>query len=193
MTLANANAGKPRYLAADWSGAVSIGEDPGLPTAANQNFTTANVALARQDGAANEPDYGPRNQNAKRAAANLTPGTVGVVDMGVPRGLISPGFRYPVASDGNVAAPTVVSVSPSSAAAGSQPVVVTITGTNFLPRSSRVITGGSGSPWDKDAKWISVTQMTVVIDPRGAVPGAISVAVEDHSVLSNTNVNFTFT
>lgn len=198
MTLANQNADKPRYTAvgaaADWSGAVSLGEDPGLPTAANQGVTTANVALARSGGGANEPNYAPRSQNAKRAAGNLTPGTVGVVDIGRNRGTIAPGQRYPVAGDAAVPAPVVTSLSPNTAVSGAAgvPVAVTITGTGFTPYS-RLITGGSGSPWDSSTKYVDATHLLFVTDPRSAVPGAISVAVEDHGVLSNTNVQFTFT
>jgi hypothetical protein len=69
---ANVNDGKPRYSSnTDWSGATTIGEDPGLPTAANQAFSTANVALARSGGGANEPDYTPRN--AERQAGRRQP------------------------------------------------------------------------------------------------------------------------
>jgi hypothetical protein len=194
---ANPNDGKPRYdsaanVAADWSGAVIIGEDPGLPTAANQAFTKANVALARSGGGANEPDYAPRNLNAKRTAGNLTAGTVGVIDIGRNRGGISPRQPYPVVGDAALAAPVVSSLSPNTAAAGSQPLTVTITGTGFTPYS-RVISGGSGSPWDSSMKYLSATQLTVVVDPRNAVAGTASIAVEDHGVLSNTTVNFTFT
>lgn len=190
---ANQNEAKPRYDSnTDWSGAVSLGEDPGLPTAANQGFTTANVALARADGGAAEPNYGPRNQNAKRTAGNLSAGTVGVVDVGRNRGAVAPGQRYPVAGDAALAAPVVASISPSTAAAGSQPLMVTITGTGFTPYS-RVISGGSGAPWDNTAKYLSATTMTVVVDPRGALAGTASIAVEDHGVLSNTTINFTFT
>jgi hypothetical protein len=70
--------------------------------------------------------------------------------------------------------------------------VVTITGTGFTP-FSRVVTGGAGSPFDASAQFVSATKMLVTIDPRSATPGTISVAVWDHSVLSNTNVVFTFT
>jgi hypothetical protein len=189
---ANVNDGKPRYSSnTDWSGATTIGEDPGLPTAANQAFSTANVALARSGGGANEPDYVPRSQNAKLAAGNLSAGTVGVVDVGRNRGSVAPGQRYPVAGDAALAAPVVASISPSTAAAGSQPLTVTITGTGFTPYS-RVITGGAGSPSDALAKYLSATTMSVVVDPRGAVPGTASIAVEDHGVLSNATVNFTF-
>lgn len=192
--LATANAAneqKPRYNQADYIGGAT-GEDPGLPTAANQAFSTANVAVARDDGGANEPDYTPRNQNARRQQANMPAGTVGVVDIGRNRGQVAPGQRYPLAGDTPLAAPVVSSISPTTAAAGSQPVVVTITGTGFSPYS-RVVSGGSGSPWDSSAKYLSATTMTVVVDPRGAVAGTAAIAVEDHGVLSNVDKVFTFT
>ena len=60
-----ANEGKPRYIGAgatsDWAGGVKIGEDPGLPVAANEPFNTATVALANDGGQANEADYAPRS------------------------------------------------------------------------------------------------------------------------------------
>jgi len=188
----NTNDLKPRYLgagaASDWTGAVKGGEDPGLPTSANMPFNTANYAIANSSGGANDADYAPRTQYAKAQAL----GGGGVTDVGRPRGPIPPGTAYNTGG-GSLAAPTVTSVAPNTAAAGSGPLLVTITGTNFFPQS-RVITGGGiGSPWDAAAKFIDTTHMSVVIDPRGAVAGAISIAVEDHSVLSNTDKVFTFT
>jgi hypothetical protein len=69
--------------------------------------------------------------------------------------------------------------------------MVTITGTGFTPYS-QVVTGGTSVPFDVTSKYVSPTQMTVVIDPRPAVAGTASVQVLDHSVVSNA-VNFTFT
>jgi hypothetical protein len=109
-----------------------------------------------------------------------------------PRGVYPPNQGY-FTGGATVSAPTVTSVSPNTAAAGSNPVFVVITGTNFFPQTKVITGGGVGSPWDAEARWISTTQMSVVIDPRGAVPGAISVAVEDHEVMSNTDKVFTFT
>jgi len=191
MTLANQNAAKPRYTSmTDWGGAATPdGEDPGLPTAANQPFSTAAGSLANSSGGANEADYAPRTQSAKLAQ---TAGQVGVIDVTRSRGPVAPAQRYPVAGDAALAAPVVTSISPNTAVHGAQPLVVTITGTGFTPYS-RVITGGTGSPWDDMAKYLSATQMTVTVDPRGAVAGTSSIAVEDHSVLSNTTINFTFT
>lgn len=190
----NANEAKPRYDSnTDWSGGVGFGEDPGLPVAGIvAQFKSANVALARSDGGANEADYVPRNQNAKRTAGNLTAGTVGVVDVGRNRGTVAPGQRYPVAGDAALPAPVVSSIAPNTAVHGAQPLICLVTGTGFTP-GSLVITGGSGSPWDLSSEYISPTQMRVLIDPRASQAGTVSVAVVDHSVMSNTNVLFTIT
>jgi len=128
--------------------------------------------------------YGPRTQAQKAAAL----GTVLVEDIGRSRGYIAPAQPY----GAKPAAPVVTSISPNTAAAGANPLVVTITGTGFT-LYSKVVTGGTGAPWDAAAKYISPTQMQVLIDPRGAVVGTASVAVEDHDVMSNTDKNFTFT
>ena len=183
--LANPNVGKPRYnTLADWAGGVALGEDPGLPVAANQAFRSASVAIANRSGGADEADYTPRNQNAKRTAGNLSAGTVGVVDVGRNRGAVAPGQRYPVAGDAAVAAPVVASIAPNTAVHGANPLLVTITGTGFTPYS-RVISGGTGAPWDASAQYVSATTMTILLDPRNSVAGTASIAVEDHSVLSS--------
>jgi IPT/TIG domain-containing protein len=187
VTPANANAGKPRYdaasVASDWIGGVK-GDD--------KDTSTANVAVARSGGGANEPNYSPRTQAQKAGLANLTPGTVISTDVARPRGWIAPNQPY----QGNgaaPAAPVVSSISPNTAAAGSQPLVVTITGTGFTAWSTVWSGGSSGSPWDSSARYVSPTTMTVVVDPRAAVAGTASIAVEDHDLMSNTNINFTFT
>jgi hypothetical protein len=195
---ANPNDTKPRYNSmTDWAGGVSFGEDPGLPVVGIvAQSKTATVALARSGGGANEPDYVPRTQYAKRtqlsadgAAQRLD---AGVVDVGRNRGSVAPGQRYPVAGDAALAAPVVSSIAPNTAVHGAQPLICVVTGTGFTP-GSLVITGGSGSPWDLSSEYISPTQMRFLIDPRASVAGTISVAVVDHSVLSNTNVVFTIT
>jgi hypothetical protein len=188
LTDANPNEAKPRYTAAaqatDWAGGAR-GDDVDTSTAA--------VALANSSGAANEANYAPRTQAAKLAVGNLTPGTVLATDVARARGWIEPGQRYPVAGDPALAAPVVTSIAPNTAAAGSNPVWVVITGTGFTPWSTVITGGGAGSFWDKDAKYISPTQMAITVDPRSSVAGTASVAVKDHNVLSNTNVVFTFT
>src|SRR5262245_54370511 len=117
VTPANPNHAKPRYNSmTDWAGGVSAGEDAGLPVAANEPFNSASVALANSSGGVNEADYGPRNLNAKRTAANLTAGTVGVADMTRPRGYYLPSQPW-LANNPTLAAPTVVSLTPNTAVA----------------------------------------------------------------------------
>lgn len=180
---ANAAAGYPRYnTPGDWSGAT-YGDDV--------DQATANVALARQDGSANGPDYTPRTQAAKAAAmvpGPNNPAFVIVTDVARPRGWIAPNQPY----QGNAsapAAPVVASISPNTGAAATLPLQVTITGTGFTPFST-VLTGGSNLP-DPSARYVNATTMTVAIFK--ATAGTVSVAVEDHNVLSNTNVVFTVT
>jgi len=178
MTSSNQNAAKPVHTGAagDFIGGVK-GDDIDVSTAA--------VALARCDGGATETDYGPRTQAAKAVIL----GTTLAVDVGQPRGSISPGQRYPVAGDAAVAAPVVSSISPTTGAAATLPLTVTITGTGFTQWST-VYTGGMTTP-EASAKYVSPTQMKVAI--WAAAPGTVSVAVEDHNVLSNVDVLFTVT
>jgi len=179
----NANEGKPRYYnAADWSPGVTGDDD---------RVSKASVALARQDGAANEPDYTPRQYTDIVNKANWTSGTVRAPDLARPEGRVGPTDRYPNASDTALAAPTFTSMSPNTAVHGAQPIVVTLNGTGFTQWSS-VVSGGTGSPWDSSLKWLSATQMTMVVDPRPAVAGTASVVVWDHGV-ATAPLNFTFT
>jgi hypothetical protein len=196
LAVSNANAGKPRYTSMnDWLGGVGLGEDPGLPGTANEPFNSASVAVADASGGANQADYAPRNLNAKRTAANMGAPSPGFsVDTGRNRGSIAPRQRYPEAGDAALAAPVVASLTPNTAVAVTgQPLTVIITGTGFTPYSRVISGGGVGSPWDSSARYISATQLAFLVDPRSATAGAISVAVEDHGVLSNTSINFTFT
>lgn len=189
VTPANVNVGKPRYnTPGDWAGGV-YGNDPGrADTVAGLNPHTAMVSLASASGGAAEADYTPRSQNAKLSAGNLT-GVVATTDTGRDRGWISPQQPY----QGNAsapAAPVVSSLSPSTGAAAALPITVTITGTGFTPYSS-VHTGGQGSG-AQSARYLSPTQMQVTIQP-GTTAGTVSIAVNDHSVLSNVDKVFTVT
>lgn len=186
VTPANANVTKPRYDSmTDWAGG-GAGADPGRPDAVNAAISSsrAAVALANSSGGAAEADYTPRTQNAR-----LIAGQVAAADIGRERGAIAPGQRYPVTGDPAPAAPVVSSISPTTGAQASLPLLVTITGTGFTP-FSRVFTGGASTP-DGSAKYVDATHMTVPI--WKASPGTVSVAVEDHSVLSNTDKVFTVT
>jgi IPT/TIG domain-containing protein len=174
LAVANANCDRPRYSTmADWAGGVK-GDDV--------DTRTATVALATASGAAPYPDYAPRTQAAK---ATLQ-GTTLVTDVARARGWIGPGDPYV----GNApVAPVVASISPTTGPATSLPMTVTITGTGFTPWSV-VRTGGSAVA-DPTGVYLSPTTMKVAL--TAAVPGTVSVAVEDHDLLSNTNVLFTVT
>jgi hypothetical protein len=177
MVDANANEAKPRYDSmTDWTGGAT-GDDT--------DQATATVALARSDGGAAEADYTPRTQAAK--AAQL--GTTLATDIARPRGTIAPDQRYPIAGDAAIAAPVVSSIAPTTATAATLPLTVTITGTGFTPYST-VFTGGSTTP---EAKAVYVNATTMRTPVWRATPGTVSVAVEDHNVLSNVNVLFTVT
>src|SRR5215831_6830914 len=179
----NANEGKPRYYnAADWSPGVTGDDD---------RVSKASVALARQDGAANEPDYTPRQYTDIVNKANWTSGTIRAPDVARPEGRVGPTDRYPNASDSALAAPTITSLSPNTAVHGAQPLVVTIAGTGFTQWSS-IVTGGTGSQSDATLKYISPTSMSFVIDLRSAVAGTIGVVVWDHGV-ATAATNFTVT
>jgi hypothetical protein len=201
---ANAAAGYPRYnTPGDWA-VGNAGSDAGRPDAVNAAIATskATVALASASGGVAAADYAPRSQNAKlslnSADGRLCMGSIsgsGTVtanvaapDIGRDRGWIAPNQPY----QGNAsapAAPVVTSISPTTGTQASLPLLVTITGTGFTPYS-KVFTGGTSVP-DGSAKYVDATHMTVPI--WAAAPGTVSVAVEDHSLLSNTNVVFTVT
>jgi hypothetical protein len=127
----------------------------------------------------------PRTQAEK---ASLTGNTL-AVDVARPRGFIAPNQSYLAAGGTAPAAPVVSSIAPTTGTAATLPLTVTITGTGFTPYST-VRTGGSATP-DASGKYVSATQMKVAI--FAAAPGAVSVAVEDHDLLSNVNVVFTVT
>jgi IPT/TIG domain len=131
------------------------------------------------------PPQLPRTQAEK---ATLTGNTL-AVDVARPRGFIAPNQSYIAAGGSAPAAPVVSSLSPSTAPGAQLPLVVTITGTGFSPYST-VYTGGAQTP-DSSGKYVDATHMTVAV--WKASPGTVSIAVEDHNVWSNTNINFTVT
>jgi hypothetical protein len=186
---ANPNEAKPRYDSmTDWAGGVR-GDDV--------DQATATVALARSGGGANEPDYAPRTQAAKAAMPGTVPPNAVAgepdftlaKDIARARGYIAQLQPYPTGGAAVPVAPVVSSISPTTAAATSLPLKVTITGTGFTQWST-VYTGGATTP-DASAKYVNATTMTVAI--FAAAPGTVSVAVEDHDLLSNTNTVFTVT
>jgi hypothetical protein len=146
---------------------------------------TAAVAYAFNVPGPEDATYAPLTQAAKATAL----GTTLAVDVARPRGVIAPRQPYPDASVPAPVAPVVSSISPTTGAAATLPLTVTITGTGFTQWSS-VYTGGSTTP-EASAQYISPTSMKVAIFK--ASPGTVSVAVSDHGVLSNTNIVFTVT
>jgi IPT/TIG domain len=176
-TDSNPNEGKPRYNQADYIGGVK---------SIDSSQATANVAVARGDGGASEPDYAPRTQPAKAALL----GTVPVQDVGRRPGWIAPNQPYgaPPASPAND--PTITTLSPATAAAGNATpqFVMKITGTNFTPYSI-VSIGGSPAP-NSIYTYISPTEIRAQMSPAASVPGAITVTVTDHGI---TTANKTFT
>jgi IPT/TIG domain len=130
-------------------------------------------------------DYPWRNQDDKRIALGAT----FAVDVARPRGAIDPNEPYPDISSPAEPAPTITSLSPNTAVAGSPgPLAVVITGTNFT-QWSKVVAGGAEV---LSAKYVSPTKMTILMNPQVSVPGVITVFVWDHNVASATS-NFTYT
>lgn len=178
-TLANANAAKPRYLAADYTG-VAYGDDV--------SQAKANIAVARSDGGAAEtlPPI-PRTQADKATAL----GTVLVQDVGRPRGWIAPKQPYaapPVVGEN----PTITSLAPNTAIAGAATpqFAIKIIGTKFTPYST-VSFGGTPAP-SSIYTYISATEMRCQMSPAASTPGAITVTVTDHGVTSAPST-FTWT
>ena len=131
-------------------------------------------------------DYAPRTQAAKATAL----GTTIAKDVTSPRGWVDPGEPYGPAPVSPADDPTISSLAPATAvaAAGAQPVWVTITGTKFTQYST-VETGNVYTPYHH---YISPTKMAVLMDPGRSQPGIVVVKVIDHGVKS-AGANFTFT
>jgi hypothetical protein len=182
LALANPNAGKPRYnTPADWIGGVQ-GDDVAV--------STANVAVARSGGGANEPDYAPRTQAQKAGLANLTPGTTLAVDVSRKRGWIAvrqPYSARPVSPAGD---PTITTLTPATAVHGGANVMVVIAGTNFTPYTDLYV-GGSAAPY-LYMRYISPTEIDFLMDVGRSIVGTASVQVFDHGVMSAAST-FTFT
>jgi hypothetical protein len=129
LTLANPNAGKPRYtgpgVAGDWSGGA---------TGNDVNAAAANVSLARSGSINTDPAYTPVNQTAKGQA--MVPSLVVLADIGVDYGPyaglagrtggIAPGAPYP----DTASPPSVGSVTPGTGLAAGG-TAVTISGNAF--------------------------------------------------------------
>lgn len=157
-----------------YTGGVT-GSDPGENSAPVTPVSTA----------ASTDAYSPRSQNAKAVALG-----VGIAnDVTRPQGPVGPRDPYPAAGDIALLTPVVTSLSPATAPQAQLPLSVTITGTGFT-RYSRVYTGGSNLP-DGSAQFVNATTMRVPIWKAAA--GTVSVSVEDHEAMSNTDKVFTVT
>lgn len=131
--------------------------------------------------------YTPRTQAAKAAA--MVPPLELVVDVGRPRGTIGPKDPYPKAGDAPVPAPTITSLAPNTAVAGSpSPLMVVVTGTGFTQWST-IDTGGVATPY---AQYVSPTKMALLMDPARSTPGIVQVVASDHGVDSAPS-DFTYT
>jgi|SoiMethySBSTD1v2_1073268.scaffolds.fasta_scaffold00799_26 hypothetical protein len=176
--LANANAAKPRYLAADYSG-NAYGDDV--------TQAKANIAVARADGGAAEviPST-PRTQSEKAAAL----GTVLAQDVTRNRGWIAPRQPYAAAPvTPGAADPTLASLSPNTAVAGAATpqFVIKLIGTNFTIYST-VLVGGLPAP--SNYVFVSPTEIRLQMSPASSVAGTTTIAVVDHGVKT---VDRTFT
>jgi hypothetical protein len=182
LALANPNAGRPRYnTPADWAGGVS-GDDVAV--------STANVAIGRACDSGSNPDYAPRTQVQKAGLANLTPGTVMATIVTRKRGWIAvrqPYSARPVSPAGD---PTITSLNPNTGVHGGVNVMVAITGTNFTPYSD-VYVGGSAAPF-LYARYISPTEIDILMDCGRSIAGVATVQVFDHGVMT-APTNFTIT
>jgi hypothetical protein len=176
---ANPVDGNPRYNQADYIGGVK---------SSDQGQATANVAVARADGAPAEPDYAPRMQPQKATIL----GTVAVGDIGRNPGTIAPAQPYPDKNTAALPAPTITTLAPATAAAGAATpqFAIKITGTGFTPYST-VSIGGSPAP-SSIYTYVSPTEMRCQMSPAASVPGTITVTVTDHGVTTAAK-NFTWT
>ena len=149
-------------------------------------------------------DYEPRNQDDKAkfpgAPNSVVPSEAvsgGQVltsidnytlstDITAPRGYIGPRDPY---SKPVPAAPTITSLSPNTAVAGTaSPLSVTVTGTNFTQWTALIV-GNIQTPY---IQYFSPTKIVLLMDPARSTPGVITVVAWDHSVSSAAS-NFTYT
>jgi hypothetical protein len=126
-------------------------------------------------------DYGPRNQAEKAAALGVS----FVTDITAPRGYIGPRDPY---SKAIPAAPTITSLSPATAVAGSPDLIVQINGTGFT-QWTKILNGGVQNV---TAYFISPTKMAMAFEVSSSSAGITPVVAVDHGVASAAS-NFTFT
>jgi len=103
-----------------------------------------------------------------------------------PEGYIGPHDPY---SKAVPAAPTITSLAPNTAVAGSQsPLSVVVTGTGFTQWTT-LETGNVFTPY---ASYVSATKMSLLMDPARSSAGIVVVKAVDHGVKS-AGTNFTYT
>ena len=148
-------------------------------------------------------DYGPRTQLEKSTWPG-TPNSVVPVesvtsgqaltsiadytlatDITAPRGYIGPRDPY---SKAVPAAPTITSLVPNTAVAGTPDLVVTINGTGFT-QWTQILNGGVQNV---TAYYVSATKMAMAFEVSSSVAGTVAVIAVDHGVASAAS-NFTFT
>jgi len=170
---------KPAYVRTNTWNAGTYGDDVYL--------AKTNVLVDDQG----RGDYTPRNQDDKRAI-HAAAGYIGgafAVDVARPRGPLDPSEPYPTAGSPAEPAPTITSLAPNTAVAGTlSPLGVIVTGTNFTPWSKLIVGGAE----NLSARYVSPTKMTLVLQPAISVPGVITVVAWDHGVASAPS-NFTYT
>lgn len=179
LTDANANEAKPRYNQADYIGGTRSG---------SQAQATANVAVARGDGGAAEPDYAPRTQPAKATAL----GTTVVQDVGRSVGWIAPNQPYAAVPVSPTNDPTLASLAPNTAVAGAATpqFAIKLIGTKFTPYTT-INLAGVPAP-TSIYTYISPTEMRLQMSPAASVAGTASVSVTDHGI-TTAPINFTWT
>ena len=139
-------------------------------------------------------DYTPRNQDDKAKLPGASPPNLIasepdftiVTDITAPRGYIGPRDPY---SKAVPAAPTISSLAPNTAVAGSpSPLSVVVTGTGFT-QFTALIVGNIQTPY---VQYFSPTKLVLLMDPARSTPGIVTVVAWDHSVSSAAS-NFTYT
>lgn len=126
--------------------------------------------------------YQPRNQGEKADMLGLPPAN----DVTTPRGWIDPAEPYNAAP-----VPTVTSLAPATRVhAPTADIVVTVTGTNFLPDS--VVYFG---PSMMRTTYNSPTQLSAVLKGTlfTGVDPAVPVTVQNADKVSNANITFAIT
>lgn len=169
----------PVYIpAVTYTGGV-YGDDVDTATAA----TTVAYAPTTQAAKAALPGASPPNAIAGEPDFALA------VDITRPRGWLEPDDPYVAPPATPAGDPTISSLAPNTAVAGSpSPLAVVVTGTNFTPWST-LETGGVSSPY---VRYESPTKLTILMDPKRSSAGIVVVKVVDHGVKS-AGTNFTYT